>query len=69
MMDITFQLQIISLLVAVFVVVVGVLLPLLITVVGYVYIRRFEERIDNLSDQINQLWEQVDQFNEDTAQP
>lgn len=52
-MDVTLQLQIISILMGI----IGVALPALIAIVGFVYIRSFNERMDNLSDQIDQLWE------------
>ena len=51
-MNITLYLQIISMLIGV----VAVALPILITVVAFVYVRRLTERIDNLSDEIDQLW-------------
>ena len=52
-MDVTLQLQIIS----IFMGIIGVALPALIAIVGFVYIRSFNERMDNLSDQVDQLWE------------
>ena len=54
-MNITLYLQIISMLIGV----VAVALPILITVVAFVYVRRLTERIDNLSDEIDQLWNRV----------
>ena len=46
-------LQIISILMGL----VAVGIPILIAVVGFVYIRRFTERLDNLSDEIDRLWD------------
>ena len=46
-------LQIISILIGL----VAVLIPTLIAVVGFVYIRRFTERLDNLSNEIDKLWD------------
>lgn len=57
-MNITLYLQIISTLMAV----VGVALPALIAIVGYVYIRSFTERIDNVADQVDQLWDRVNEI-------
>ncbi len=57
-MDITLYLQIISTLMAV----IGVALPALIAIVGYVYIRNFTERIDNIADQVDQLWDRVNEI-------
>ena len=54
-MDVTLQLQIIS----IFMAIIGVALPALIAIVGFVYVRSLNERIDNLSDQIDQLWDHV----------
>ncbi len=54
-MDVTFQLQIIS----IFMAIIGVALPALIAIVGFVYVRSLNERIDNLSDQIDQLWDHL----------
>ena len=54
-MDVTLQLQIIS----IFMAIVGVALPALIAIVGYVYVRSLNERIDNLSDQVDELWDRV----------
>ena len=62
MMDTELQLQILSIVIAVFVGVVGVLLPVLIAVVGFVYIRRFEERITNVSNQVDELWDRVSEL-------
>ena len=57
-MNITLYLQIISTLMAV----IGVALPALIAIVGYVYIRNFTERIDNVADQVDQLWDRVNEI-------
>ena len=57
-MNIELQLQIISILMAV----IGVALPSLIAIAGFVYVRRITERMDNLSDQTNQLRAQVDRL-------
>lgn len=51
--NIALYLQIIS----IFMAIVAVALPALIAIVGYVYIRRFTERIDNISDEVDQLWD------------
>ena len=53
-------LQIISILIGL----VAVLIATLIAVVGFVYIRRFTERLDNLSNDIDKLWDaQAEQSN------
>ena len=54
-MDVALQLQIISISMAN----VGVALPALIGIVGFLYVRSLNERIDNLSDQIDELWDHV----------
>ena len=54
-MDIAIYLQIIS----IFVAVVAVALPALIAIVGWVFIKNFSERIDNISGEIDQLWDEV----------
>ncbi len=56
--NIEFQLQIISILMAV----IGVALPSLIAIAGFVYVRRITERMDNLSDQANELRDHVDRL-------
>jgi len=48
-------LQIIS----IFIAVIAVALPALIVFGGYLYLRRFEDRIDDLSDQVDQIWNAV----------
>ena len=60
--NIALYLQIISILIAL----VGVALPALIVLVGFVYVRTITERIDNISDQVDQLWNRV---NEISPQP
>lgn len=54
-MDVTLQLQIIS----IFMGIIGVALPAFIAIVGYVYVRSLNERIDNLSGQVDELWDNV----------
>ena len=53
--NISLYLQIISILMAV----IAVALPTLIAVVGFIYLRSISERIDNISDQVDQLWDRV----------
>jgi hypothetical protein len=57
-MNIDLQLQIISILMAV----IGVALPSLIAIAGFVYVRRITERMDNLSDQANELRDNLDRL-------
>ena len=54
-MDTSLYLQIIS----IFMAVIAVAIPSLIAIVGYVYIRTFSERMDNISDSVDQLWDRV----------
>ena len=54
-MNTALYLQIVSILIGV----VAVALPILITVVAFVYVRRLNERVDHLSDEIDQLWRRV----------
>ena len=54
-MEIGLYLQVISILMAI----IGVAVPALIAIVGIVFVRNFNERIDDLSDQVDQLWVQV----------
>ncbi|MCY3825123.1 MAG: hypothetical protein OXG62_14790 [Nitrospinae bacterium] len=54
-MNIELQLQIISILMAV----IGVALPSLIAIAGFVYVRRITERMDNLSDQTEELKDHI----------
>jgi len=54
-MNTALYLQIVSILIGV----VAVALPILITVVAFVYVRRLTERVDHLSDEIDQLWRRV----------
>ncbi len=51
--SISLYLQIIS----IFMAIVAVALPALIAIVGYVYIRGFTEKIDNISADVDQLWD------------
>lgn len=53
--NIELQLQIISILMAV----IGVALPSLIAIAGFVYVRRITERMDNLSDQTEELKDHI----------
>ncbi len=39
--------------------VIAVAIPSLIAIGGYVYIRTFTERMDNISDSVDQLWDRV----------
>ena len=39
--------------------IIGVALPAFIAIVGYVYVRSLNERIDNLSGQVDELWDNV----------
>ena len=48
-MNIALYLQIISILMAV----IAVALPALIAIVGFVYVRRMTERIDNIAAEVN----------------
>ncbi len=54
-MNTSLYLQIIS----IFVAVIAVAIPSLIAIVGYVYIGTFTERMDNISDSVDQLWDRV----------
>lgn len=54
-MEIGLYLQVISILMAV----IGVAVPALIAIVGFVFVRNLNERIDNLSDQVDQLWDRI----------
>ena len=54
-MEIGLYLQIISILMAI----IGVAVPALIAIVGFVFVRNLNERIDNLSDQVDQLWDRI----------
>ncbi len=56
--NIELQLQIISILMAV----IGVALPSLIAIAGFVYVRRITERMDNLSDQTEELKDHIDRL-------
>ena len=52
--------------VTLFIAVIAVALPALIALAGYVYIKRFAEQLDNLSDQVDQIWDHIDTL-EDTT--
>ena len=54
-MNTSLYLQIIS----IFMAVIAVAIPSLIAIVGYVYIRTSTERMDNISDSVDQLWDRV----------
>lgn len=54
-MDTALYLQIISMLIGV----VAVALPILITLVAFVYVKRLTARIDDLSDDVDQLWDHI----------
>lgn len=54
-MNIALYLQIISILMAV----IAVALRALIATVGFVYVRRMTERIDNIATEVNELWDRV----------
>lgn len=54
-MEMGLYLQVVSILMAI----VGVAVPALIAIVGFVFVRNLNERIDDLSDQVDQLWGQV----------
>lgn len=58
-MDTELQLQILSIVIAAFVAIAGALIPVLIAIVGFVYIRRFEERMTNISDEVDMLWDRL----------
>ena len=54
-MDSTFQLQII----AIFMGIIGVAMPALMAIVGFVYVNRMNERIDNLAGEVDDLWNKM----------
>ena len=54
-MEIGLYLQVISILMAI----IGVAVPALIAIVGFVFVRNLNERIDDLSDQVDQLWVEI----------
>lgn len=54
-MNIELQLQIISILMAV----IAVALPALIAIVSFVYLRNIREKIDEISGQVDELWDRV----------
>ena len=55
MMSTETYLQVISILIAV----IAVAMPIGIAAVGFVYIRQLTTRIDNLSADVNLLWDEV----------
>ena len=55
MMSTETYLQVISILIAF----IAVAMPIGITAVGFVYIRQLTTRIDNLSAEVNLLWDEV----------
>ncbi len=54
-MNIALYLQVVSILIGV----VAVALPILITLVAFVYVKRPTERVHELSDEVDQLWRRV----------
>ena len=54
-MNTALYLQVVSILIGV----VAVALPILITLVAFVYVRRLTGRMDDLSDNVDQLWDHV----------
>lgn len=54
-MNIALYLQVVSILIGV----VAVALPILITLVAFVYVKRLTERAHELSDEVDQLWRRV----------
>ena len=58
-MDVTLHLQII----AIFMGIIGVALPALIAIVAFVYVRQMSERIDNLAEDVDELWDHVKEEN------
>ena len=56
MMDVDSYLQVIS----IFVAIVAVALPILITMLAFVYVKRVEEKIDNLSSDVDTLWDRLE---------
>ena len=63
-MDTSLYLQIIS----IFMAVIAVAIPSLIAIVGYVYIRTFTERMDNISDSVDQLWDRVKEISPESVE-
>lgn len=39
--------------------IIGVAVPALIAIVGFVFVRNLNERIDDISDEVDQLWVEV----------
>ncbi len=56
-MNIEFHLQIIS----IFMGVIAVALPALIAIVGFVYIRNIREKVDDISGQVDELWDRMNE--------
>ncbi len=54
-MNIELHLQIIS----IFMGVIAVALPALIAIVGFVYIRNIREKVDDISGQVDELWDRM----------
>lgn len=55
MTSLDIYLQIISILIAL----IAVAIPVIIVLVGFVYIRQLRERIDNLSGEVDELWSKL----------
>ena len=43
--------------------IIGVALPALIAIVAFVYVRQMSERIDNLAEDVDELWDHVKEEN------
>ena len=54
-MNIELHLQIIS----IFMAVIAVALPALIAIIGFVYIRNIREKVDDISGQVDELWDRM----------
>ena len=54
-MNIDLHLQIIS----IFMAVIAVALPALIAIVSFVYLRNIREKIDEISGQVDELWDRM----------
>ena len=61
MVPIETYLQIISMLIGV----VAVALPLFIVTLGFVYIKRTERKIDNVSGDVSELWDKIGELSND----
>ena len=53
--------------VSIFMAVVAVAIPALIAIVGFVYIRSFNDRIDNIADEVDQLWWKFEEIEDKSA--